>query len=92
MNLTRHRLTVGVLWAAFAGLALYFVFTLDLRPLRLDEIFTIRMSDPTVPLSELVWGLMFFDSAPPLYKFLLYYWQALVGSTDVATRAFGLVP
>jgi hypothetical protein len=93
MNLTRHRLTVGVLWAAFAGLALYFVFTLDLRSLRLDEIFTIRMSDPSYPLSELIRDWMVLEgSAPPLFKILLYFWQALVGSTDVATRAFGLFP
>ena len=54
MNLTRRRLTVGVLWAAFAGLALYFVFTLDLRPLRLDEIFTILMGSKVDPRKEFI--------------------------------------
>jgi uncharacterized membrane protein len=63
------------------GIALRFAIRSDLW---LDEALSVNIAH--LPAGRIAPWLK-HDGAPPLYYFLLHYWTALFGTSDVATRA-----
>jgi 4-amino-4-deoxy-L-arabinose transferase-like glycosyltransferase len=87
--MTRRLLAAGVAVVLVAAVVLRFWTTSDLW---LDEALTVNIA--RLPLHEIP-GYLRRDGSPPLYYYLLHFWIAMFGSSDLAVRSlsgiFGVI-
>lgn len=74
-------LVVGAVAVVVVGIVFRFVARSDMW---LDEALTLNIS--RLPLGQ-IHGALRRDGAPPLYYYLLHFWSAAFGTSDVAVRA-----
>jgi uncharacterized membrane protein len=81
--------TVAIVAAVVAGLGA--IFTLGVRPLWLDELFTLALASPRTPDVD-AWAIVTADVHPPLYFLGVRIWLDLSGAeSEWAARSFNLI-
>ncbi len=63
----------------------------DGRSLWADELYSVTTAYRWNSLSEMLWSEMVYETHPPLYQFLLYYWIRLFGDSDYIVRVPSMI-
>jgi len=83
--LGRNGLAMGLCIIVVLGAGLR-AYALDFQSLWADEIFSLMITDPTLPFSQF-WDRVLADTHPPIY-YLVVRWSSLAfGQSEIAARA-----
>jgi uncharacterized membrane protein len=83
--LGRNGLATGLCAVVVLGAGLR-AYALDFQSLWTDEIFSLMITDPTLPLRQF-WDRVLVDTHPPIYYLLLRWSSLAFGQSEIAARA-----
>jgi len=63
----------------------------DGRSLWVDELYSVTTAYGWNSLYEMFWGEMVYETHPPLYQSILYYWIRLFGDSDYIVRVPSII-
>ena len=83
--LDRNGLAIGLFAVIALGAGLR-AYALDFQSLWADEIFSLTITDPTLPFNQF-WDRVLADTHPPVYYMVLRWSSFTFGQSEIAARA-----